>query len=141
MGLKFIQQLRDWIYKRRHGEMRYKMKSGQVKRGDVMVESRRQSVDLDNDGPTLYIVIGNDTENEILTYEIIVGSIEEVTSDDYEPFELINKYPFEDSYAHADYRDWKHISMSRLRISFNIGENRNVECTTHPRDIEFPTHE
>lgn len=140
MGIGIIQQIRNWMYKRKHREIRYKMKTGQVKRGDIMVAQNQKNLMSDNE-QAVYLILDNDPEAESFEYDFLAVSVEKAKENDFQPYDEMGLYANKQIYAtkHTYRRlatkEWEHISMGRTRFTFEIGEKRRMEHSKLPRDM------
>jgi len=134
MGIGIIQQIRNWMYKRKHGEIRYKMKTGQVKRGDIMVAQNQKNLMSDNE-QAVYLILDNDPEAESFEYNFLAASVEKAKENDFQPYDEMDPYATKHTYRWLATKEWEHISMGRTRFTFEIGEKRRMEHSKLPRDM------
>ena len=134
MGIGIIQQIRNWMYKRKHGEIRYKMKTGQVKRGDIMVAQNQKNLMSDNE-QAVHLILDNDPEAESFEYIFLAVSLEKAKENDFQPYDEMYPYATKHTYRWLATKEWEHISMERTRFIFEIGEKRRMEHSKLPRDM------
>jgi hypothetical protein len=110
------------------------MKTGQVKRGDIVVAQNQKNLMSDNE-QAVYLILDNDPEAESFEYDFLAVSLEKAKENDFQPYDEMDPYPTKHTYHWLATKEWEHISMERTRFIFEIGEKRRMEHSKLPRDM------